>query len=690
MNSWYLPDWGSITSSLVIALVFGYFTLQYRRSYLRFWTFAWMLYILVAIFNVRLSTLFPFTVTLLINQAAALAGAFFLYRGARVFLNLPPRTVEPFNPVLGTVVCLWVILADILNLSPFIQSLPPSLLIAAVFICLAISFFKQYSIHSAGRFLAFIAFIGSALNALSLPVMFTLQSSPELYENLAWSFRTLIAVGLLLSVTETIRRELEVSESRSRALAESLHESESYYRTVVEQQGDGVLAVNPEETITFANPAAEAIFGVPPGTLTGRNLKEFVQQDDFVLIQSQTRRRAEGRRDVYELVILQPSGQRVNIVVNATPRYNTSGAIVGTLGVFHDITARKKAEEEVGRLLNAERRYRQQAETLREATTDLVSALELDQVLERVLVHLGRVVPCDSACIFLHEPDGSVHAVAGFGFANPDDVVGKNIPADDLLISAIRERRTPIILADAQSDPRYSCWGDADHVRGWLGIPLIWHDEVIGYLTIDSRTPDIYTESEVAMGQAFANQAAIAIQNSRLYAEAQRLAITDPLTGLFNRRELFHIAGLEFERYRRYRRSFAIVMMDMDNFNVVNNTHGHLIGDEVLRIATRRMKSSMRASDTLSRYGGDEFMAILTEVDGEEALEIARRMHAAAAGTPIITEDGHSIQVELSMGVAAVDDDVQTLDDLIERADQALYAAKNSGRNQAALWQPGA
>ena len=123
----------------------------------------------------------------------------------------------------------------------------------------------------------------------------------------------LVPVSEFQLVTETIRRELEVSESRSRALAESLHESESYYRTVVEQQGDGVLAVNPEETITFANPAAEAIFGVPPGTLTGRNLKEFVQQDDFVLIQSQTRRRAEGRRDVYELVILQPSGQRVTL-----------------------------------------------------------------------------------------------------------------------------------------------------------------------------------------------------------------------------------------------------------------------------------------------------------------------------------------------------------------------------------------
>ena len=174
------------------------------------------------------------------------------------------------------------------------------------------------------------------------------------------------------------------------------------------------------------------------------------------------------------------------------------------------------------RLLEAERRRRREAETVREATSALTETLDLDQVLDRILVHLESVVPYGSADVFLLRND-QLHVVASRGVLAEPDLIGETYPADDLLFTELRKRRTPLFLEDAQRDPRFHNWGMTES-RSWMGVPLTVQDEVIGCLTLNDRRIGVYGEAEAAQAQTFASQAAIAVKNAALFKAVQRSA----------------------------------------------------------------------------------------------------------------------------------------------------------------------
>ena len=222
-----------------------------------------------------------------------------------------------------------------------------------------------------------------------------------------------------------------------------------------------------------------------------------------------------------ELCVPLKSGDRIIGVVNAESKRRNAftKADERLLATFASQLA--TAIEKL-RLLEAERRRRREAETVREATAALTETLDLDQVLDRILVHLERVVPYDSADVFLLRDD-RLRVVASLGaLANPD-LVGQDFPADDLLFSGLQERRSPLCLDDAQSDPRFKNWGGID-IHGWMGVPLTVQDEVIGCLTLNDRRAGAYGEAEAAQAQTFASQAAIAVKNAGLFEALQRSA----------------------------------------------------------------------------------------------------------------------------------------------------------------------
>lgn len=173
------------------------------------------------------------------------------------------------------------------------------------------------------------------------------------------------------------------------------------------------------------------------------------------------------------------------------------------------------------RLLQSEARRRKEAETLQQATATLTSSLNLDEVLDAILISVEQVLPYDTASIFLAE-GANLRVVAARGFADADQVVGKEFPAYDNFYQTIRKSHRPIYLADARIDGHFNFWGTAQYVRGWMCIPLLSEGQVFGCLTLDSRTPHTYTESHAELAQAFAHPAAIALQNARLFDETRR------------------------------------------------------------------------------------------------------------------------------------------------------------------------
>ncbi len=163
---------------------------------------------------------------------------------------------------------------------------------------------------------------------------------------------------------------------------------------------------------------------------------------------------------------------------------------------------------------------RQEAEMLVQATSSLTQILDLTTILEELLDYLEQVVPYDSSTIFLLVND-HVQGVATRGFNDPAEIVGQVFPSNDTLFPEIRTTRSTVILADAQNDSRFLGWGGTNYVRGWLGIPLISRDNVIGYITLDSLEVGKYTSHDATLAQAFANQAAAVIQNVRLFEQTQ-------------------------------------------------------------------------------------------------------------------------------------------------------------------------
>ncbi len=174
----------------------------------------------------------------------------------------------------------------------------------------------------------------------------------------------------------------------------------------------------------------------------------------------------------------------------------------------------------------------------------------------------------------------------------------------------------------------------------------------------------------------------IDLQNA--LAKVKKLANTDPLTGVLNRRSLFNFAHQEFNRVSRYGPAFSILLMDLDNFKKVNDNYGHQAGDKALCQVVKSINNTIRNVDFLGRYGGEEFMAILPEIYGEQALILAERIREMVASNSIQT-DRENIKLTISIGVTAYSIKDQTLDDMILRADKGVYLAKQQGRNRCCL-----
>jgi diguanylate cyclase (GGDEF)-like protein len=186
----------------------------------------------------------------------------------------------------------------------------------------------------------------------------------------------------------------------------------------------------------------------------------------------------------------------------------------------------------------------------------------------------------------------------------------------------------------------------------------------------------------------------LVLQKDRAEAEATKLAVTDPLTGTFNRRTFLELAEKEIARARRSQEPLSLVLFDLDHFKVVNDKHGHLAGDHVLKRFVEVAKMCLRQEDLLVRYGGEEFCLLLPQTNTNEAAAMAERIRGATEYSSFSIKDGKAecrINVTVSGGVVRLGDDVdEDIGSLIARADEAMYAAKEAGRNQIAVFPDGA
>ncbi len=320
-------------------------------------------------------------------------------------------------------------------------------------------------------------------------------------------------------------------------------------------------------------------------------------------------------------------------------------------------------------------------EALHATALELNAARQPEQLLDMIVARAVALLKSDGGALYLCEPQREQVRCA-VSYKQAHDYRGFTLKYGEGAAGEVAQTGQPLVIDDYRIWSHRAAFFEADEsFDAVLGVPLIWQGAARGVIEVLARERR-YTQSDVNLLSLLADQAVIAIENARLFAEVQMLAITDELTAIYNRRRTFEVAEHEFQRAQRFERPLSLLMIDVDHFKLVNDRYGHGVGDQVLAGLAALLARHIRELDALGRYGGEEFMLVLPEADQAEAQHIAERLRSVVAATPQRAGQ-FAIALTVSIGIATrstASDDLRTL---IDAADQALYAAKQAGRNRA-------
>ncbi|GHU03536.1 hypothetical protein FACS1894205_0250 [Alphaproteobacteria bacterium] len=320
-----------------------------------------------------------------------------------------------------------------------------------------------------------------------------------------------------------------------------------------------------------------------------------------------------------------------------------------------------------------EREKRILERSLLEVTKAITSTLDLNELLVKILDAMSQFITFSKALVLLNEDDRyTVRASRGTAFDKVAEGAVIDVAHDTFLNEVIQQGQSVI------SGSLSSCLLDETSDDSVLaGIPIMYRDLPLGVIVLLCKKPDISSE----LLYTLAGQAGVAIQNARLFAKISKMATTDGLTGLLNRRRFFELAETEFIKYERYGHPLSVCMIDIDHFKKINDGYGHTVGDEVLRHLAEKLSGMVREYDIVGRYGGEEFAIVLPETPVAIAAEIAERIRKAIENAVVQTPDGE-VKYTLSIGVSEFTKDAKSLSSAIETADKGLYEAKETGRNR--------
>ena len=337
------------------------------------------------------------------------------------------------------------------------------------------------------------------------------------------------------------------------------------------------------------------------------------------------------------------------------------------------------------------RRQRQQLETLHVIARKVTTSLKAEDVLDFAVTETIRVADADAAYVAtMTGASGSLRIVAQYGLIH-DGLLGLEIEKGRGIGGRVAAERTVFHTEDYCSDPRLEhAFGDlirAEGLRTVMGLPLVNRDRVVGVLYVARRRTLKFRAAEIEILDMLSNQIAIALGNAHLHESVYRRSIEDPLTGVFNRRQLEQCLRAEEHRAARYGHPLSLLMMDVDDFKRHNDAHGHTKGDELLRTLVTAIAGAVRSTDVLARYGGEEFVLLLPETDLSVATQMGERVREAVRDR--FAPDGAEAEnigvpgsITISVGVAAFHKEYSQGASLIERADAALYRAKRQGKDR--------
>ncbi len=330
------------------------------------------------------------------------------------------------------------------------------------------------------------------------------------------------------------------------------------------------------------------------------------------------------------------------------------------------------------RLYSLEQQRARQLQAINAIAQQTTAVLDLEELLRTVCELIQGAFHVSHVSLFLRDEQELVLR-AHHGNLTPRIPQGGRFPATAEPWASILAGNHTVTESDLAATTSTKFFAES---ASRMRIPLVSFGQTLGVLALDSAQPDAFRDGDLQSLEAVADICATAIQNAHYVERVKQLAYLDGLTGIFNRR-FFELRILEeIERARRYATGMAIIMADIDHFKRLNDEFGHVLGDEVLRQVSSLFHQQVRKIDVVCRYGGEEFAILLPQTSAPHSVNIAEKLRKMVASWQF---PGVPRTVTISAGAAAFPDQGTTRDELVKAADNALYAAKQAGRNRVCL-----
>jgi len=386
-------------------------------------------------------------------------------------------------------------------------------------------------------------------------------------------------------------------------------------------------------------------------------------------------------RDI-EYNLLRADGSEFPGELSASVLTDASANPVGFIAVTSDITARKWAEEEIAR-------YTRRVEALYAIAQTLSRSLDLDQMLDGALETVLRVMGSEIGAVILVDVAKRAVAIKAHRGLPPETIAAVEMmeltPEEVERAATWKESTVQLdkLFGESNLASLLMVMGQLG-VRSYIAVPLRGRGGLHGLIAIASRTQRQFSSEDMDLIYAIGNQIEVGIENARLFAEVNRMATTDGLTGLYNHRYFQERLGEEVARALRFGGECSLIMLDLDHFKIYNDLFGHVAGDEALRRVGQILRDHTRQVDIACRYGGEEFAIILPQTAAVAAYEGAERLRRAVE-TAMMQVSAGGTALTVSLGVASCPSDAISRGELIRWADEALREAKSRGRNQTCL-----
>ncbi|KTD12757.1 sensor domain-containing diguanylate cyclase [Legionella hackeliae] len=469
-----------------------------------------------------------------------------------------------------------------------------------------------------------------------------------------------------------------------------LKRSEENFRNTLENAPIGMAIVSPEGNCIHANRTMQDILGYSDQELSNKNLLEITYHDDVLMTKESMTKILKGDMRISHLErrFIRKDGSVIWAMVSLSLIRDEQGEPINFILQMKDVSDRVESEEKMRQLnektletLNELKLLEHDENLLNKLNRSLQICISAEEAYPRILLVAQDLFPgLSGGLMVFNKSINQVETVLQWGELQ---ILSKLFSPMDCFV--IREADIIAVNDPQKSIPCHHYIKPPQ--GGYIGLPLIVQNDLIGVIHLFAGAGKKLTQHQQDMAIAFGNIVKLALANINLRTSLNELSLHDPLTNLYNRRYLNDLLSRELIRLAREKTTLCVAMLDIDNFKNFNDNYSHLAGDEVLKLLSLLLKKNFRDSDISFRYGGEEFVVALLNTTIEPAAQKLDRFRELLKETPITYKNKTLTNVTISIGVAEAPKHGGTIDDIIKAADQALYAAKQAGKDRVKIYK---